>query len=191
MESAIAAPSNIVQDEYFRYLCDLVRINDEKDSYFLLASQMHKKAFYGILGNDDDRGLDGRDLRRRFMMESSFIDYEPIDGPCTFFEFLIGLAFRMAFLIETSDDEAHVWQYFHELLNNCGLSDATDNNYYTAEFNCEYATAVMDRILERRYARNGRGGLFPLEDPDCPDQREQEIWYQMSAYLNEREGKNE
>lgn len=148
---------------------------------------MHKKKFYSVFGNDDNRGQDGKNLRIRFKEESSFIDYSCLDGECSFLEFMLGICVRMAFIEEETDDLTAVSKYFHELLNNCGLSEATDDNYYTSEFNYEYALVVMDRILERRYAPDGKGGFFPLYSVNIPDQRQVEVWYQMCQYIEERE----
>ena len=43
----------------------------------------------------------------------------------------------------------------------------------------------VDVFLDRAYSPDGTGGLFPLHEPD-EDQRQVELWYQMSAYLLER-----
>jgi hypothetical protein len=49
-----------------------------------------------------------------------------------------------------------------------------------------HVTETLDRVIYRNYESNGHGGFFPLEDPD-EDQRRVELWYQLNAYLNERE----
>ena len=42
----------------------------------------------------------------------------------------------------------------------------------------------LSNFMERTYTRNGYGGLFPLTKSK-ENQRNVEIWYQMSAYLEE------
>jgi hypothetical protein len=42
----------------------------------------------------------------------------------------------------------------------------------------------MERCVWRTYEPNGVGGFFPLENPN-EDQREVELWYQMSAYVDD------
>jgi hypothetical protein len=44
---------------------------------------------------------------------------------------------------------------------------------------------IVDRVTDRRYATNGAGGLFPLQNAE-QDQRKIELWYQANAYLLER-----
>lgn len=187
-KSAYSAPAEEVKSEYFRYLCDLANVNAEKNSYYLLANTLHKKHFYSIIPNDDNRIGDGKALRTRFVQNSEYIDYESIDGPCTFLEFLIGLAIRMSFTLEDTDDDAYIGKYFHELLENCGLSEASDDNYYSTDFDQDMVDAILDKILERRYKKDGFGGLFPIKTwtKNDQDQRKVEIWYQMSRYLNEK-----
>lgn len=186
--SACCATAEEIKSEYFRYLCELADINSEKNSYFLLAKALHKKHFYSIMPNDDNRIGDGKALRTKFARDSEYINYESLDGPCTFFEFLVGLASRMAFTLEDNNDDTHIGKYFHELLENCGLSEADDDNYYSADFDQDMVDAIVDRILERRYKKDGFGGLFPIKTwtKNDSDQRKTEIWYQMARYLNEK-----
>jgi len=65
------------------------------------------------------------------------------------------------------------------LINNLGLQDCHD-----AGFIAEYVEDVTHAVIWRTYNENGNGGLFPLRDSD-QDQRQVEIWYQLSAYLLE------
>jgi len=39
-------------------------------------------------------------------------------------------------------------------------------------------------LIWRDYHADGRGGFFPLTNPDT-DQTKVEIWYQMNAYVTE------
>jgi hypothetical protein len=50
-----------------------------------------------------------------------------------------------------------------------------------------YVCEIEGKIMDRRYERNGQGGLFPLRKP-AMDQRDVEIWYQANAYMIEKEG---
>lgn len=57
------------------------------------------------------------------------------------------------------------------------------------EFDRDYVDMVLKRFLARDYQRNGRGGLFTVDD-SRQDMRSTEIWYQLNCYLREiiREG---
>ena len=48
------------------------------------------------------------------------------------------------------------------------------------------AEEVLDAVIFRNYEYDGRGGLFPLRYPDR-DQRDEELWSQLNAYLLEQE----
>ena len=52
-----------------------------------------------------------------------------------------------------------------------------------AKFSESYADDVITRFLNRRYKRNGEGGLFTVEHCKS-DLRSAEIWYQMCWYLD-------
>ena len=67
-------------------------------------------------------------------------------------------------------------------MKNLGLNHCSDKRRLTYE----EVNDVLDRVIWRTYRWDGHGGLFPLNEPE-KDQREVEIWYQLSAYLLERE----
>ena len=52
-----------------------------------------------------------------------------------------------------------------------------------ARFDSEYTDDVIFRFMDRKYKRNGEGGLFTIEH--CKyDLRSVEIWWQMNWYLD-------
>jgi hypothetical protein len=145
-------------------------------THWTLLRQLHNKQFYWWVPNDDNRVEDGRDLRHEFLMEHDIeADLDQMGLGCSFLEMLIGLSRRLAF---EGGGHPHVW--FWHLLGNLNLTECNDRSRYSHE-------EVDDRIstvIWRTYSRNGRGGLFPLRR-SRKDQREVELWYQMSAYLLE------
>jgi hypothetical protein len=52
-----------------------------------------------------------------------------------------------------------------------------------AKFDRYQVDRILERFLERRYERNGKGGLFTVNNGF--DMRGTEIWYQMNYYLRE------
>ncbi len=54
----------------------------------------------------------------------------------------------------------------------------------------EEIDGLLDRLIWRQYDPDGMGGFFPLEWPRR-DQTQVELWYQMSAYLEEQEIHND
>lgn len=150
-----------------------------------LAKALYLKKFRSIIPNDINRFYDGMTLRDRFRDETFYDDYEIINKPCSVLEMLIVLSERMAGLIwDPDDDEDWTVKCFYEILDNLGISGFNDENYEKLGGDKEI-NHILDIFLERKYDEFGNGGLFPMDNPPC-DQRNVEIWYQMSAYLMEK-----
>jgi hypothetical protein len=160
-------------------------------SYLLLALALRKKEFYWTVPNDDNRGIDGKFLRDCFRsLSSEYDDADALDGPCNMLELLIGLARRMDDTMQDPEgptgamsEEDRVARWFWEILGNVGLDYYTDE-VWVEKCGTMMVDMILNRILDRTYHRNGKGGLFPLRTPK-KDQRKVEIWYQMSTYLLE------
>jgi hypothetical protein len=157
-----------------------VRLKNPARTYWSLIKQLYSKEFVWFVPNDDNRVEDGRDLRYEFL-ELHHIVPEPawIRRGCSMLEMLIGLSRRLSF-----EAEGQPRHWFWEMLQNVELQDYTDAYYCTADISI--INNVLDRIINRTYEFDGRGGLFPLSDPG-EDQRQMEIFYQISCYLLERE----
>ena len=162
--------------KYFDFLCDVVGRTYE---YSLLLEHLHGIEFYSLVPHDDNRGADGRHLRELYLDEmgpqhgvSSYV----FEGPCTVLEMLIGVAQRLELDLEGGRFERDLAECFWLLIDNLGL-DWSDNT----DFNEEEVDICIENLLERRYESDGSGGLFPLRMAKY-DQREVEIWYQMSAW---------
>ena len=69
-------------------------------------------------------------------------------------------------------------KWFWLMMENMGLGFMSDN-----VFDKDEAIEKIDIFLDRRYKRNGEGGLFTIKNPRR-DLRKVEIWYQMCWYLD-------
>lgn len=178
-----------IEQDYFHWLCELVHIDQEYDSYWLLAKELHRKEFYSLVPHDENRASDGLELREEYMREINYPRYIDIPGECSVFEMLIGLARRMDFEtgdpydFENSIDRTAYW--FWEMIDNLGLMPFDDDSYVDYD-GIRIVEDIIDRFLNREYDADGNGGLFPMRVVN-EDQREVEIWYQMNQYLNEHE----
>lgn len=154
-----------------------VKLKNPSRTYWALLKQLYKKEFVWIIPNDDNRLEDGRDLRDEFVEKYELYDVDPdwMSLGCSMLEMLIGLSRRLSF-----EDDGPVDWWFWCLMRNLNLRGFTDNT----QFDIEDVDEVLDTVIWRTYEPDGRGGLFPLDDPE-EDQREVEIWYQLSAYLLE------
>jgi hypothetical protein len=164
---------------YFKWLYGQVgsiKLKNPSRTYWALLRQLFTKEFVWIIPNDDNRLEDGRDLRQEFMQEQK-VDVDPqwLDLGCSMLEMLIALSRRLSFEDDTPADE-----WFWTLIENLGLRSFSDKNLVAADFVDE----VLDDVIWRTYDSDGKGGLFPLKNPGG-DQRDIEIWYQLSAYLIE------
>lgn len=147
-------------------------------SYWLLAVTLYKKEFTWTVFNDDNRVEDGRELREAFLDETAIErDQNWMDEGCSMLEMLVALSRRCAF--EANED---AFEWFWVLVDNLGLRPFVDEEF-SDDYNVD-VDIILDRVINRTYKSDGRGGLFPLQHATV-DQRAVEIWYQLAAYLNE------
>ncbi len=168
-----------LDEGYLNWLCGLVgpvRNPNPKRTYFLLEEQLFLKDFTWTIPNDDNRSEDGKELRQEFLQDYT-VDQTWMNTPCNVLEMLIALSRRIAFESFGTAD-----QWFWKFIENLGLGELTDEAYTYSTG--EYVDVVLDNFLNRKYETNGRGGIFPLNEP-YQDQRQVELWYQMAAYLLE------
>lgn len=149
-------------------------------SYWTLCGVLYREPFAYFVPNDDNRAADGVALREEFLegVGRHIRDEDWLELECSILEMLIALAKRFDF-----QEDGGVENRFHEMLQNLELDHLTDQAFHERHLG---VVRNKIRILnERTYGKNGKGGLFPLQNPD-EDQREVEIWYQFQAYCMER-----
>ena len=174
---------------YFQWLCDLVHCEKQGKSYYKLLKIMFDTEFLVKNKNDINRGVDGTLLKTDYIMTDETIYYGQDLDPtsCSILEMIIGISKRMAFeLANNSDDELYFYHYFWEILDNLGLSWFDDDKMKLNPTQNEYRIKeILKNLNERRYKRDGVGGMFPLKWPS-KNQKRVEIWYQMQEYINEK-----
>lgn len=178
---------------YFEWLCDQVGVSkDYPNSHWHLLGQLWKIEFVWFVPNDDNRIADGLKLRDiYFDYDDTILEYP--DGPISVLEVIIGLAIRMDDLLVKPGEDSRVGSRFFELINNLGLLKYSDNRYRdlitTNLDQIKNDISEIERIInvfvDRKYDRNGHGGLFPLNDTPY-DQRNIELWYQLNEYVCEK-----
>lgn len=173
-------PTPPLDELYFRWLYGEVCYLAEKDpnkTFWTLFRVLYTKEFIWLIPNDDNRAEDGKDLRHEFVRDIYIVQPDPnwLRMPCSFLEMLIGLCRRFAFEADCKNSEA-----FWEMLENLNLHKLNDNTLVPIP----EVEEIIDCVIWRQYHYDGRGGLFPLRRPS-EDQRQVELWYQLSAYLLE------
>lgn len=171
-----------VMNRYLDWLYHLISRPTPNDSeYHQLINYLYTVDFYSLVPNDDNRIEDGINLRSQFLDLNGgyLITNFDRDQPCSLLEMLIALAQRMEQQLVGSLYEKSISECFWIFMENLDLISCDDS-----VFNEYYAEDKSVTFLERKYDFDGFGGLFPQFEPE-KDQREVEIWYQMSEYLLE------
>lgn len=174
-----------ITDAYFEWLYSLVGLvarRNKSKTHWELCRELYSTPFMWFVPNDDNRSFDGQALREEFLdsTNKSFPDIEIaywIDLECSMFEMLIGLSRRASF---NATGEPYDW--FWTMIDNLGLYGFTDDIFGQSEKIITKTT--LSRVNNRTYNKNGKGGIFPLRRP-TQDQRNVELWYQMTSYLIE------
>lgn len=173
-----------LDEMYFEWLykqIGSVRNRNPARSHWLLAKHLFTVPFNNFIGTDDNRASDGKELRREFINECDIEDIEVnwLALDCSLLEMFIALACRTAY-----ESSGTTTNWFWKFMDNLGIRQYTDDVYdQSVDLEVE---RVLVRFVNRHYKRNGEGGIFPLRNPH-KDQRREELWYQMSAYLLEDE----
>lgn len=169
---------------YFAWLCDLIHVDQGLETYRFLAESLHRKLYVWSVPNDDNRALDATDLRRRFCRDTD-ISYAPeyFDFDVSMLEVLVAISYRCEDIMSYLNVGMDMINWFWRLLRNVELDKFmdVDFDYHGGK---HQVNQILEKIIQRTYNFDGRGGLFPLKKA-LTDQRDVEIWYQMNNYLIE------
>ena len=167
-----------MREEYFEWLVDLLQDDYLRDNYQKLLWKLFTTEFTWIVDYDSNRAKDGIYLRYLFSRD---IDEDfDMDIGCTVLEMMVALSRRCEDDIMYDPDIGDRTGYwFWTMIQNLTLNIYDD--YMYDERAVEY---ILEVVLERKYTRNGHGGLFPC-DKNGTDFRKMDLWWQLNTYLNE------
>ena len=175
---------NELIDQYFDWMYRFV-VDDRysNKSYRKLFCRLHDTEFTYTIPMDGNRAEDGIDLRYRFGREQNYDDRMIAafldDRPCSILEMMTALAIRCEeHLMDNPDIGDRTGKWLWDMLVNLELDSMDD-----AHFNRRYVDRVLAQFLNRDYERNGKGGLFTVNNGR--NMRTTEIWYQMNYHLSE------
>lgn len=177
--------SNQIQERYLDWMTRFVCEDGYggSGSWHCLFALLHDMEFTYLMELDENRAIDGCDLRYRFAYEHGYSGEEVEelnDRPCSVLEMMVALAARCEeHIMDDPDSGKRTGKWFFGMIRSLGLSDMQDHR-----FDAMYARAAVSRFLRREYAANGCGGLFILRYHSA-DMRRVEIWYQAMWYLDE------
>lgn len=169
--------SEPIEGQYFDWLCAKVldpKTNDYRD---LLRTLYCTEFVWDPVPNDYNRAEDGIELRQDYTRTAHVSRKgDWYTSPCSVFEVLVALAMRAA-----SQSEISVRDWFWIFIENLGLDEyrrTYDDDKHAIE-------EILNRFIWRTYDSRGHGGLFPMRHTQT-DQRQIEIWYQLSEYLDDQ-----
>ena len=174
-----------LEHEYLDWMYNIVcDENYKRIQYRYLFRYLYDTDFDYLMPMDGNRAEEGINLRYRFGRENGYSDaiiasYLDVKD-CSVLEMMIALAIRCEEQIMDNDEYGNrVGQWFWEMVVCLGLGDMTDD-----EFNPSKVGHRLYIFINRLYEKNGRGGLFEVNDPSI-DMRSYDIWYQMNFHLRE------
>lgn len=168
-----------LDEDYLVWLESQVQIRprNRRTTYRQLLMTLYCTEFVWFVPNDDNRAEDGLDLRIEFINDTGLEPTREFHAlGCSMLELMIGLARRLSFEAGGETD-----RWFWRLVENIGLINCSDDSGVVLRD----VENVLERVIFRTYMPDGRGGFFPLKEAD-EDQRQVELWYQLTAYVLER-----
>lgn len=160
-------------------------VNDRKgQSYDRLLKILYQKEFYSLINYDENRAKDGIHLRDIWQSANNLSEEDIAFGVSKVLEVLIGISKRVWHEICGSKwaEQLRPSDIFWILLENLGLEKFLDE--YLAAGMFEEINEILLNWVERRYERNGLGGIFPVMRAS-KNMRNLELWDQMSLYIHE------
>ena len=168
-----------ILDDYYEYLLDMMRFSLPEHRYFgVLLRDLFETPFEWVLPMDENREIDGFDLRREYLFDQGIDISNTWTDKVSVLEVLIALSRRIEIEIMGEPGNDHIERWFWIMLKNLGV--LMRDNIYDHDF----VMHKLDIWMGRNFNANGKGSIFPLRKAKT-DQRDIDIWYQMQAYLNE------
>lgn len=172
---------------YFEWLRNQVENEYEPygaGTHRLLLRRLYELEFYATLDRDNDRIIDGMELRNLYDEERMYPDdREDRYAPCSMLEMIFAMCKYLEEHVMSNDLYGNRFgKWFWTMIENAGLAFLTDRSYSSDADN--YVTAVVAKINDRKYDANGDGSFFPLRNPRA-DMRNVDLWYQCQWYITE------
>ena len=161
--------------------------NKEYNSHRQLFDRLVNIEFIWINPMDENRAIDGLDLREDFTYETGcFLDKSSGLMPkCSFLEMLVALSCRCERqLMRKLDGVDRSCKWFFEFLDNLGLLNFTNSKWVSGKTD-QIIFEIVDKFMYGEYKNNGSGGLFPVKKSGI-NQKKEDIWKQLNTYLNEK-----
>lgn len=176
---------NEIIDQYFDWMYSMIYQDTpyyRDTSYTKLLTYLHGSEFRPTLSGDQNRAVDGIELRWCFVYENHYLDEQDyvlscLEGPCSMLEMMIALARKMEGIMDDPSYGDRTSRWFRGMIVSLGLG-----NMYDYRFDRRIVEERIKRFNNRDYLPSGRGGLFTIKN--CiEDLRDYDIWYQMCRFI--------
>lgn len=167
--------NNFVLNDYFDWLYFKVVKNN---SYRKLLSMLHNMEFRYSLDHDENRAMDGINLRWYYVEDGGQDEILRWKSSCTVLEMLVAAAMQMEVIMEDPDADYGTPHWFWMFMSNLDLVDMTDDNYDKT-----YIYGRVSMFMDRTYEPDGYGNIIYIPDSK-DDLRDVEIWWQMCWYMD-------
>lgn len=141
-----------------------IKLKNRSRTYWSLLKLLYTKEFVYFIPNDDNRAMDGTDLRYDFIdaEELDDVNLDWINLSCSMLELFVGLSRRLSFAAEGEPSD-----WFWRIMQNLDLDIYNDS----VSIPLDEVDEKLNQIIWRTYEPDGLGGIFPLKWPE-KDQRD-------------------
>lgn len=169
---------------YYQWLVNTVCDKYHAKYYSKLLKDLYEREFTWTITRDEDRAIDGMSLRREFVDEHPKLELNvpEMSDPCSILEMMVALSTRieLEYMRDPRSDVDNTGEWFWNMIMSLGL-DKNDDNHYDFDL----TDAVLSAFVERRYRKDGKGGIFYVENIGNKDMIEVDIWTQMQWFVAE------
>lgn len=168
-----------VVNRYYIWLLEMIDFDSHgHDKQSKLLQYLHNKEYVWDIWTDENRAEDGLNLRCRFEKETDYLDYSPLEKPCSVLEMMVAFAERID--KDVTDEEYGTPYWFWIMIENLGLKDCTDD-----VFDAKKVNSVLDNWLNSLTKNDLKSGIFPGKSGKKPESDTDE-WFRMQKWIAER-----
>ena len=153
----------------------------ESDTFYFLSMVLNEIEAYTVLGDDENRLLDGLSLRRTFDEENPQYDiFNVMYGGCSVLELLVALSHHMSQIMYYPGDDESAW--FYIMLENLDIKISDKD--WPKQDSVEVIKSNVTKWLDRKFTKKGKRSPWPMKK--CSeDLRRISMWDHMNWYLGE------
>ena len=154
----------VKDQEYIRWICDQLGLRVTK--WRGMISTLNKIPYRWSIDTDENRAVEGINLRNDYFKERGFNRVDTDSRDCTVLEMLVSLANRLNFDYVGYPGDEKNGRIFIDFCKNLGIvsAESNENQCYSGDF--EDISENIDRWLDGNFEENGEGSPFytPSED---------------------------